>query len=90
MSTRKQLTQWCVDNYHPVQAVSNLKHFSGVSTLTELILGGGVAVAAFALGWYIKGRGMTGVQIDLNNVKTDVENLKSKVLPTVGAATPVA
>lgn len=42
--------------------------------------------AGFGLGWYIKGRGMAGVQIDLNNVKTDVENLKDKVFPV---ATPV-
>lgn len=43
--------------------------------ITSLISSG----AGFGMGWYIKGRGMTGVKIDLQNVKTDVENLKAKI-----------
>ena len=45
-----------------------------IASVVSLLVGGG-------LGWYIKGRGMTGVQIDLNNVKTDVENIKNKLFP---------
>lgn len=48
-----------------------------LSSMTSMGIG-------FGLGWYIKGRGMTGVQIDLNNIKADVENLKAKF------STPVA
>jgi len=49
-----------------------------IASAVSLLVGGG-------LGWYIKGRGMTGVQIDLNNVKTDVENIKNKVFPSTPA-----
>jgi len=33
----------------------------------------------FGAGWYVKGRGMTGVQNDLNNIKNDITNIKAKV-----------
>jgi hypothetical protein len=64
----------------------------GYSMLSMLIASGISAGIGFGLGWYIKGRGMTGVQIDLNNIKSDVENLKAKVFPTSTAAqaTPAA
>lgn len=84
MATKEQLAQYCADH---APHVTHAKLFSGVSTLTELIVGGIAVAVAFTLGWYIKGRGMTGVQIDLNNVKTDVENLKTKLFPAP-VATP--
>ena len=59
----------------------------GVPMLTSLISSIVTGAVGFGLGWYVKGRGMTGVQIDLNNVKTDVENLKNKLFPV--QATPV-
>lgn len=51
---------------------------TGISYMTAIISSLISFVAGFGLGWYVKGRGMTGVKIDLNNVKTDVENLKAK------------
>lgn len=53
----------------------------GYTMISMLISGAVSAGIGFGLGWYIKGRGMTGVQIDLNNIKTDVENLKAKIFP---------
>lgn len=84
--TTKQLTQYCADHF-PTQFIHSgfqLKTVA-ISVAVSLLVGG-------LLGWYFKGRGMTGVKIDLNNVKTDVENIKSKIFPApvVGAATPVA
>lgn len=58
----------------------------GVTYMHAILSSAITAVLGFGLGWYIKGRGMTGVQIDLNNVKTDVEALKAKIMPV----TPVA
>lgn len=54
-----------------------------IASLVSLAVGGG-------LGYYVKSRGMTGVQTDLNSVKTDVENLKAKVFPTATPTPPVA
>lgn len=92
MATKAQLAQYCAD--HPV--IHNVlvpSHPFGVSTLTELIIGSIAVAIAFALGWYIKGRGMAGVQIDVANIKTDVLNLKNKIDPSAPApisATPAS
>lgn len=51
----------------------------GITYMTGFIWSGVTLVIGFITGWYTKGRGMTGVQIDLNNVKTDLANLKGKV-----------
>lgn len=59
----------------------------GVSMLTSAISALVALGLGFGSGWYVKGRGMTGVQIDLNNVKTDVENIKAK-LTTATTVTP--
>lgn len=40
------------------------------------------------LGYYLGHRGFKGVVSDLNNVKTDVENIKARIFP-VQTATPV-
>lgn len=68
--------------------------FSGVTYMEAAIAAGVSLLVGFGIGWYIKGRGMAGVKIDLNNVKTDVENLKNKVfpvaIPTPVTVTPVA
>lgn len=50
-----------------------------ISSAVSMLIGGG-------LGWYAKGRGMTGVQNDLTNVKTDIEALKNKISGAGGAA----
>jgi hypothetical protein len=63
---------------------------TGVSYMTCIL----TSVVSFAIGagsaWYIRGRGMAGVQIDLNNIKADVENLKSKVSGAVTFVTPTS
>lgn len=42
------------------------------------------------LGYYLGERGWTGVKVDLNNVKLDVEKIKGKLDPaTVVVSTPV-
>lgn len=56
-----------------------IQGYSMFSMLISSAVSGGVM---FGLGWYVKGRGMTGVQNDLNNVKQDVEALKAKFSPT--------
>lgn len=55
-----------------------IQGYSMFSMLISSAVSGGVM---FGLGWYVKGRGMTGVQNDLNNVKQDVEALKAKFSP---------
>jgi hypothetical protein len=58
----------------------------GYSMISMIVSSAVAAGIGFGLGWYIKGRGMTGVQNDLNNIKTDVENLKAKIFPAPAAA----
>lgn len=60
---------------------------SGVPMITSMLYSAGFMLIGTSLGWYLKGRGMAGVQIDLANIKTDVENLKAKVMNDVSAAT---
>lgn len=53
--------------------------YTFISSVVSLSVG-------FGLGWYIKGRGMAGVKIDLANVKNDIVNLQAKLsAPTVAA-----
>lgn len=51
----------------------------GVTYMTAIIASALSAGVAFGLGWYIRGRGLAGVQIDLVNIKNDVANLKAKL-----------
>lgn len=82
---------------HVAHVVPHVKHvvhatapviFQGYTLLTLLISNAVSAAVAGGAAWYVRGRGMAGVQIDLNNVKTDIENLKAKLSPAV--VTPVA
>lgn len=57
----------------------------GVTYMTAMIASGVSLLAGFGLGGYIKGRGMAGVQIDINNIKTDIINLKNKIDPSAPA-----
>lgn len=59
----------------------------GVSYMTTFIVAAVSSAVSFGLGWYIKGRGMAGVKIDLANVKTDIEMLKNKIAPSAPAPT---
>ncbi len=58
---------------------------TGVPYMTAIISGVVALFVGAGLGWYVRGRGMTGVQIDLNNIKTDVENIKTKIFPSTPA-----
>jgi uncharacterized membrane protein YciS (DUF1049 family) len=40
-----------------------------------------VAAVAFALGWYIRGRGFQGVKNDLANAEKEISNLKAQLNP---------
>lgn len=52
--------------------------FSGVSYMTAAICAGVSAIISFGLGWYVKGRGFTGVKTDVSNAVTKVEDLTHK------------
>lgn len=56
--------------------MSHFNVFSGVSHLMYDLIGGIAVIAiGFGLGWYIKGRGLTGVQTDIGNAETSVKNV---------------
>lgn len=57
----------------------------GVTYMTAIISSAVAVGIGFGLGWYIKGRGMAGVQIDLGNIKTDIANLKAKLSAPIAA-----
>ena len=75
--------------HHAVAHAPAISH--GVSMLTTFISSLVSAGVAGGLAWYVRGRGVTGVQNDINNIKADVQKIKSQ-LPTVSVtpATPVA
>lgn len=51
----------------------------GITWTTGLIWSGVSILIGLIIGWYVKGRGMTGVKIDLINAKMDIANLKGKL-----------
>lgn len=51
----------------------------GYSMLTLVASNVATAIVSAGLAWYIRGRGLTGVQIDLNNIKNDITTLKAKL-----------
>lgn len=56
-------------------------------TYTAGLIWSGIALVIGAVsGWYLKGRGMAGVKIDLDNVKTDIANIKGKLETKVSDA----
>lgn len=44
-------------------------------------------LAGLALGWYLRGRGWTGVETDIGNIKNDILALKNHFFPAT--PTPV-
>lgn len=62
----------------------------GVTYMTALIASSIALLSGFGLGWYVKGRGMVGVQNDINNIKTDILNLKNKIDPSAPAPVSAA
>lgn len=48
--------------------------------MLTVILSNVVTATVFGVGaWYWRGRGTAGVQIDINNIKQDIETLKAKL-----------
>lgn len=84
MATKTQLAQYCADHFPAHTLVPHI-NILGVPTLTSIITGIVSLAIGFGLGWYVKGRGMTGVQIDVANIKTDILNLKNKIDPSAPA-----
>jgi hypothetical protein len=52
---------------------------TGVSYMTAIISSLVSVAVGFGLGWYVKGRGVTGVQTDINNAKTTITADVAKV-----------
>jgi len=61
----------------------------GVTYMTALYYSMASLAAGFGLGWYIKGRGMSGVQVDISNIKNDILDLKNKIMPVPAPVVPV-
>ena len=61
----------------------------GISMLTLLASNGLTMLVSAGLAWYIRGRGMTGVKIDMDNAKNEINKLKDQVSALV-AKTPMA
>ena len=69
---------------HAAQVVEPLKTTiqyiqNGVPMLYSVIASVVSAIVGAGLGWYIKGRGMAGVKVDLSNAQKEVEDLKAKL-----------
>lgn len=66
---------------HHIQHIKPMVHtvVTGVPMLYTVISSLATMALGFGLGWYIRGRGLSGVQIDLVNIKNDVANLKAKI-----------
>lgn len=49
-------------------------------------------LSGLGLGWYLRGRGLQGVENDIANIKQDVLHIKNYFSPqvTTSASTPVA
>jgi|SRR5882762_1973299 len=60
---------------------------TGVSVMDSALMAFSAFLVGCGMGWYVKGRGLTGVQIDLDNVKNDVSDLKNKVISLVPVKT---
>lgn len=62
----------------------------GVTYMSALYCSLASAAIAGGLAWYIRGRGLAGVEIDISNIKTDITNLKNKIDPSAPAPVTVA
>lgn len=71
MANLPTLAQKCAE-LHPYVA-------PGLAYTTAFIWSGVSFAIGSLVGWYVKGRGMTGVKIDLINAKMDIANLKGKL-----------
>jgi len=69
---------------HAAQVVEPLKPAiqyiqNGVPMLYSVIASAVSAMVGAGLGWYVKGRGMAGVKIDLSNAQNEIKTLKDKL-----------
>lgn len=80
---------------HVVHHVKHATHYAavaapvvsqGVSMLTILTSNLATAVVAAGLAWYIRGRGMTGVKIDIANAQAEIAKIKAQIAPVTPAA----
>lgn len=76
MTTKAQLAQYCADHFpHTLHSGTTFMHAT-IAAVVALAVG-------FGIGWYVKGRGLTGVKTDLTNAKTavttDVTTLEGKL-----------
>lgn len=55
--------------------------------LTHVEICTGLMALSFGLGYYIGGRGMDGVKIDLDNTKNELEKIKELVVKKTNAKT---
>lgn len=62
----------------------------GLSYTAGLIWAGITLVIGAVSGWYVKGRGMAGVKIDLDNVKSDLDKIKERINNEAKASAPPA
>jgi len=75
---------------HVLPHIQYVPLLTGVSYMTAIIAAGIALLVGAGLGWYVKGRGMAGVQIDLNNAKNEVANLQAKISGTQAPVAPAA
>ena len=62
-----------------------VEHLIGVSYMDATLISLLTLAIGFGLGWYIKGRGITGVENDLDNVKKDIFAIKQRLTPAPAA-----
>ena len=79
MTTKAQLAQYCADHFPPV---THIVH-TGIPMLYSIIAVVVSLAAGFGIGWYVKGRGLTGVAIDANNVKAEAEKVTTEAVAEV-------
>lgn len=85
---------------HAVRTVHAIKHVAhvapvihyiqtGYSMITLVISNLFSAAIAAGLSWYVRGRGVTGVQTDLANAQAELSILKTKAVAEVAAVKAV-
>lgn len=74
--------------HHTVQCVPHIKYLTKTlikevvprSYYMYSVIGGFVSLlVGFGLGWYVKGRGLTGVKTDMTNASNEVSKVATEV-----------
>lgn len=58
----------------------------GVTYMTAAIASAVSFAVGAGLAWYIRGRGMFGVKVDITNIKNDILGIKSQIAPVAPVA----